>query len=394
MHKPAALLVFLAIILGGASSVAADGQNASSDFVLFNDRNSDWSPDGEKIVFTAPNYLSYAGRTSLYIADPSYKNIRLLTIEQKTSDAFPAWSPDGSKILFTRATTISDERIDTRLALLDIASGAIRLLPGTGLSDYNGQWSPDGSKIVFEAREITWPGVHIYIMNADSSNATRVSRPPTDDIYSYYRPEWAPDRKKIAFATASGIVVINADGTGYDLFEGTRSPVGLIWTSDGKQIIFSRFIAETDGIEFYRINADGTGLEQLPEDGRSSYPLLPRPDSDVVINYARLNEIAGDAERREAELEKLNVQFVDPIPEELLNRKVAYVGGGGSSEIYIINLDGSGKKHLTEDAFNDYNPDWSPDGTKIAFMSSRDTVNTTFQIYYGRRWCEHQEIDK
>jgi Tol biopolymer transport system component len=40
----------------------------------------------------------------------------------------------------------------------------------------------------------------------------------------------------------------------------------------------------------------------------------------------------------------------------------------GNGEIYAINPDGSGLRQLTNDSDMDFNPIWSPDGSKIAFM--------------------------
>jgi len=40
-------------------------------------------------------------------------------------------------------------------------------------------------------------------------------------------------------------------------------------------------------------------------------------------------------------------------------------------EIYLINADGSGETNLTKDPGNDFNPDWSPDGSTIVFVSDR-----------------------
>jgi dipeptidyl aminopeptidase/acylaminoacyl peptidase len=44
----------------------------------------------------------------------------------------------------------------------------------------------------------------------------------------------------------------------------------------------------------------------------------------------------------------------------------------GNREIYVMNADGSEQTRLTNNPSSDDGPDWSPDGTKIAFRSDRD----------------------
>ncbi|HSX41531.1 MAG TPA: DUF5050 domain-containing protein [Candidatus Saccharimonadales bacterium] len=63
-----------------------------------------------------------------------------------------------------------------------------------------------------------------------------------------------------------------------------------------------------------------------------------------------------------------------------LNGKIAFDSdrSDGNPEIYTANADGSDLTRLTNDSGFDYNPAWSPDGTKIAFYSNR-TGN--YEIY-------------
>src|SRR2546427_4342073 len=51
---------------------------------------------------------------------------------------------------------------------------------------------------------------------------------------------------------------------------------------------------------------------------------------------------------------------------------------GFSPEIYVMNVDGSGQTRLTVNTAIDLAPAWSPDGTKIAFSTNRDG---NYEIY-------------
>jgi Tol biopolymer transport system component len=52
----------------------------------------------------------------------------------------------------------------------------------------------------------------------------------------------------------------------------------------------------------------------------------------------------------------------------------------GDREIYVMNADGSDPTNLTEHSDADYFPAWSPDGTKIAFMTDRESDGVPFPV--------------
>jgi Tol biopolymer transport system component len=50
------------------------------------------------------------------------------------------------------------------------------------------------------------------------------------------------------------------------------------------------------------------------------------------------------------------------------NGKIAFDGGPGNNEIYVVNPDGSGLTNLTNDPASDEVPKWSPDGRRISYL--------------------------
>jgi Tol biopolymer transport system component len=277
------------------------------------------------------------------------------------------------------------------------------LTPLTNLSDSaffadsdDAVFSPDGTKIAFSsARAFDGSNNHdvnqvanIWVMNTDGTNAkalTHLTATKADSV----RPVWSPDGTKIAYTSTraldgtdntnpigsfirvSNVWVINADGTNDIPLTDDSSIVGggttnsgdPVWSPDGTKMIFFSARA-TDGTKLPNTNsvpniwminsADGSG--RLPLTFYTAGGIFPTAyawlPSGTKIVYSINAALVGDA------LGIPNVWVLD------------------------MNVLPFSSTHLTSfTTAVSFFPAISPDGTKIAFLSTRaldgtDTANT------------------
>jgi WD40 repeat protein len=121
-----------------------------------------WSPDDRQLAFSG----THGGITDLYIVDADGKNMRQLT-NDKYGDMQPAWSPDGTRLAFATdrgpPTDLSVLKIAKwQIAVLDIQSGAVEVLPNQGGLNLNPAWSPDGRQVAFISDRTGIPNIFLF----------------------------------------------------------------------------------------------------------------------------------------------------------------------------------------------------------------------------------------
>jgi len=262
-----------------------------------------------------------------------------------------------------RRSALGEEkgRSGMRKTIVVVASVAAALLLASAMSSV--VWEKqaqalipaENGKVVFVAHQGDEEDPdELFTVNPDGSELTQITDLEGMDVEDR-NPAFSPDGEKIAFSrieeTDTGfsvdIYTANADGTG--LKKLTHDPAfddSPTWSPDGKEIAFtSTRNGTTDASnrsDIYVTNADGTGEVRRITDwpGNEGGPAWS-PDGSKLLYVSTADTPA----------------FPNP---------------GGDSEIYAMNPDGSGVSRLTDNTMGDGTPDWSPDGTKIAFSSNRD----------------------
>ncbi len=89
------------------------------------------------------------------------------------------------------------------------------------------------------------------------------------------------------------------------------------------------------------------------------------------VRFRQVTDLPGGACQPDWSPDGIRLVFISPCPE----RRELYLG----SQLWSIEADGTGLTALLGSAAGDYDPTWSPDGTRIAFTSLRQTGRP--QIY-------------
>jgi Tol biopolymer transport system component len=255
----------------------------------------------------------------------------------------------------------------------------------------------------------------VFTMNPDGSGVTQVTHNPlmgATRFGSYDAPDefpaWSPDGKRIAFARYgsapadfdihSDIYVANADGTGVTQL----TTAGYVeseptWSPDGEHIAFISFITEPSGFSkyvLYIVNADGS--DQHPVAESRVYLTSPdwSPKGDLIaVVAAGDGSASGNTEIHTVRPDGTGeVPVTDAVPDappayivdpswspdasRLAFGRADYVPDSPccryETDVATIGANGNGLTNLTPNTFDreDEEPAWSPDGTKIVYVSN------------------------
>jgi Tol biopolymer transport system component len=118
----------------------------------------------------------------------------------------------------------------------------------------------------------------------------------------------------------------------------------IVWSPDGTRIAYGDNLVDHFGI--FTANPDGTDATQLTDGVNDGWPSWS-PDG---------TRIAFSGSLRDPDVKPCGSRVDFQCP----------------ADIYVMNSDGTGVRRLTEDPAADFQPAWSPDGTKFAFERAID----------------------
>ena len=329
------------------------------------------SPDGQHLAFA---WNGGAGpHFSIYVKLLGTEESLRLT-NQASIDFNPVWSPDGRYIAFCRFVKGGEKGI----YLISALGGAERRVRSTLWREHfwsanRLSWSPDGRLLAFSDRasdEENTPS--IFVLTLDSLEARRLTSPQRSR--SDINPVFSPDGQTLAFYRGpDGVYTVPVSGGEEKRLTSPSYGWGLAWTSDGRNIVFP------DAGWLWKIFLGGGEPERLQFGQEGFQPSIRGNRLAYVRQTENLNiwrrklDSTLSASPPDRFISSTRVESAPQFSPD--GSKIAFESTrSGAYEIWVCRSDGSGLIQLTNLTSVSGTPRWSPDGQRIAF-DSRSTGN-------------------
>ena len=295
---------------------------------------------------------SYMGPASSSQLQTGAQNLDQVSYATEGSDFDPDISPDGTFIVYSSTQHARTADVYRQ----SVGGHTITQLTSDQSNDVMPVVSPDGTRIAFASdRDGTWD---IYVMNAGGGQAVQLTSDPAPQLH----PTWSPDNRFIAYCRlgeTSGrweLWVTEVMNSGVRHFIG----YGLLpdWSPSGHTIAFQR--SRQRGDRFFSIWT----IDYENGEGRNPTEIVSS-SAAACVNPS----FSPDGNR---------IAFA-VIPNPDLHRD----GKPEVADLWITDVDGTGRANLTGGLFANLMPTWGVDG-RIFFISDRSGTENVWSLKPAR----------
>lgn len=244
--------------------------------------------------------------------------------------------------------------------------------------------SPDGERIAYAANDAS-RNEQIFTINIDGSDKKQL----TNDLNRKWGIEYLTDEISFLSYNTEGIqtiFIVSLDGSqrrkllnetirmGMEPIKRDRFWGAGSWNPETKVILFTSYGPKGDE-KIFQVNIDGTGLKPVINDSSRQWNPQWSPDGNSFVYVSQdsrnLDQLyianADGTGSRQITFDDFKKYELDWGMEGILfvstEEQIA-----SSEKIFIINPDGTGKRRLIDDGdFNQKNPWWSRDGSRILY---------------------------
>jgi Tol biopolymer transport system component len=306
-----------------------------------------WSPKGDLIALQ-----SYAGGTfHIWTMKPDGTDLRQIT-SGHGDDREPTFSPDGTKIAFS-----SDRAFKGSYDIwtVNLADQQLRQWTSSEADEYEPTWSPDGSEIAFISGAGLM-GKTVETMTAAGKQSTVATLGGSEGRLE--APSYSPDGAHIAYTQFSGsgnfmnsahlMVSGAAVSQEDDVF-----PFPAVWLSPAELLY-------TGNGHLLKLNVQTKTESQIPFSASIQCERPQYTAKHYSFDPAAVHQVKG-------------------IYAPALSPRGAQVAFIALNQLWVMDI-GKAPRQLTHDGFYKQEPQWSPDGKSLAYVSDKDGVENIYVL--------------
>ena len=325
------------------------------------------SPDGRQIVYAASDQKA----SRLWLRSLATTTAQPLAGTEGATNPF--WSPDGQSVAFFAGGA---------LKRLDLGGGGPRTLaPAT--NGAGGAWN--ANDVIVFAPTMTSPLMRVPATGGGAAVAVTTVGPQQ---VGHFNPQFLPDGQRLLFTMFGGpgtvgIYLGGLDGSAptrlvSDASSGVYAPSGwLLWVRAGS------LMAQRLDVERRALTGEPLTLaDGVAADSRSS-----RSAVSVASTGLMAYRMAGGTQRQLTWFDRSGTArgVVGESDDTLIQPRVSPDGrrvvvirtAQGNQDLWL--LDGTRASRFTFDPAPEYLPVWSPDSTRIVYMSRRKGIGDLYQ---------------
>jgi Tol biopolymer transport system component len=340
-----------------------------------------FSPDGNQAAYVWDEGAGPQFRRHIFVKSIGGGTPLKLTASAN-EDRSPAWSPNGRSIAFVRVFN-SDRGIYTIPALggaeRQVAKGyfAVKDLFTRAIS-----WSPDGRFLAVAESNSPDASTFLSLVNVETGERLRLTTTP-DAATSDFNPAFSPDGRRLLFTRCAAdcemyVLSLSQDcrsvGPPSALKQAGQEIKGNVWMPDGKEIVYSLYEADWEA-SLMKVRAEpGARPERIPftdELPFSPFSVAVAPRGDrlaytAILYFVQIWKVEpGKAPESFAPSTRwdVNPQY---SPD---GKRVVFVSNrSGVVQIWSCDSGGGNPVQITHfDSGFSGTPRWSPDGRSVAF---------------------------
>ena len=333
------------------------------------------SPDGGQVAFVWNRGAGFQVYVTAIGTDTT------LQLTRGEGGIYPAWAPDGRTVAFVRRFIGDDGGRKAGVFLVSSSGGPERALwidstrssVGSGLD-----WSPDGRWVIASARPALGRAQALLMLAVDGSERRWATSPDSGAGDAF--PAFSPVGDHVAFVHGDEI------GASLRLLQVATGDIGpplyvgedirrIAWSPDGQSLTFDA--RQNGGHTLWRISVKGGDPVPIAGIGDgASDPSIARRSGRLAYTQSLIDqnvyraELTGSRKGTVAQVITSNRSDMQPdiSPD---GSRIAFVSSRtGPGEVWVMNAMGHAPTRVTDMRTSCRFPRWSPDGQFIAFAAS------------------------